>query len=452
MGSTKLSDDLSSEMKARRDCLETAKKILLADGDYGDFRNIISIDNDISQAYIYSLVNLHDSLQETLSKSSSTPTSPMALIYSQFHRLKWPAGGDRNENECADDDIDTETIRDLFGLEADLYRAMWLTCLILISVINTSNDNREQQQRGRKRSRRELNDPTSGDGGNRKILLQRTVDQCAVLVQLLGIVEFGRGSNAAYSGHTAPNDHGENNVWDERIREWTTDSKNEAEDDDDNSLNILSFTKEQLEQEEQELLNMAETPIPSVDSSNQQQQQHKKQSTTWNKSSNGNANAIETIELLRGTLTATSAETLSSSSPILVQLDGRGVLRASEGATNSNESADDNKDKDRWWWSLTPQSVVYANDNGSPNKIQINNVISICTAKLTTITLDVGQDSIILWLEQVSSIQANAKRNDGNEKLVAKQEEIKRLWTADKVITAKRKANELFVGKIRKGR
>ena len=227
MGSIEISDDIASAIKAKKDCLEKAKWILLAD-DSADSCN------HKSPTYIDSLVGLHDSLQATLSQF------PLELIYSQFHCMRWPTEGYRYESKS---NIEKEKIRETFQLEADLYRSMWLNCLILLSVTNTLN----REQHSRKRQRKEVNNPACD--GSRKILLQRTTDQCRVLVRLLESVGL---------------DHGKNNIWDERIREWTQHNIDE-EDDDDGSLNILSFTKEQLEAEEQQLLDMAETPIPAAD-------------------------------------------------------------------------------------------------------------------------------------------------------------------------------------------
>ncbi len=225
MGSIEFSDDIASAIKAKKHCLEKAKRILLAD-DSADSCN------HKSPNYIDSLVGLHDSLQATLSQS------PLELICSQFHCMICPTEGYRYESKS---NTEKEKIRETFQLEADLYRAMWLNCLILLPVANTL----DREQHSRKRQRRELNDPTCD--GNRKTLLQTTIDQSRVLVRLLERV-----------------DRAKNNIWDERIREWTEDNIDD-EDDDDGSLHILSFTKEQLEAEEQQLLDMAETPIPAVD-------------------------------------------------------------------------------------------------------------------------------------------------------------------------------------------
>lgn len=216
------------------------------------------------RASIERLVNLYDELQENISKSidrqttSSTPSqkSSLELICSEFHHLNVPTNGERTQHTTNT----TETIRNIVQLETDLYRAMWLNCLILLSMINALNT----KHGSRKRSRKEMNNPTSDDG-NKTILLQRSIDQCRLLVGLLDTLAGDAESNT-------------DNPWEEQIRKWTGDSNDDEndEEDEDHSLNILSFTKEQLEKEEQELLNMAETPIPTNHTYNQQQQQQEK--------------------------------------------------------------------------------------------------------------------------------------------------------------------------------
>ena len=283
MGPAEHSDSLSSEMEEKSACIEKAKSILLVavvadddddDDDDGSIDSTTRIGSSgaNSRAFVETLVGLQNSLQETLSKSLNTQQS----IYSQFHRLRWPMEGERNERNGTN--LDNERVLEVLRLEADLYRAMWLTCLILLSVINRANT----KQHNRKRNRQEWEKDSIGDDGkNRTILLQRTIDQCRLLVRLLEEVGFETESNA-------------NNEWDEHIQKWTVDDGGDVGDDEESSsINILSFTKEQLEQEELELLNMAETPIPTVHTripkQQQQQQQDKKHPTLDSK------NAIQAV-------------------------------------------------------------------------------------------------------------------------------------------------------------
>ena len=226
MGSLEVTNSLSSEMEAKRNCLERAKKILWT--EHVSHGGSHSGPDDKSKAYIESLVNLYDDLHDNISKSLDCSE----LIYSEFYQLSSPTNG--------------ETIREIVKLESDLYRAMWLNCLILLPIVDASNDTKQDS---RKRSREEMNHPTS-DRGNKTILLQRNIDKCRFLLSLLEQLGVEAEANA-------------NNPWEERIRKLTEDIENKEEEDDDQSLNLLSFTKEQLEQEEQELLQMAGTPIPT---------------------------------------------------------------------------------------------------------------------------------------------------------------------------------------------
>jgi hypothetical protein len=463
---------LSSKIKAKKECLEKAKKILLTTGECIYDNSTISSSSsssydEKSQAFVASLAGLHDSLQEILSESlqevqsitiSSSPTrkTPFESMYSQFYRLRWSSmKGDRNRNnrnECTND-IDNDTMaRNIFGLEADLYRAMWLSCLILLSSINNTSNRDRDHYNSRKRSIRELNNNLTGDANrSRKIVLERTIRQCRLLVSLLEqIIAFQQPDSKIVYGdnHTATKnqsvDHCKN-IWDDRILEWT--KNNSDDDDDDDSLNILSFTKEELEKEEQQLCYMAATPIPTVDTRNLQQ----KQCLTFNNASTNNGDANETNRLLIGRLlieNAAEGTSFSLSSSVPIELDDRGILRATTGSSTTDDKdgiVDNSNEKcRRWWWSLTSQSVVLCDDKESPNKIQINNVISFRTSDLTTIALDVGRDST-LWQGHVSRIQANVTY--GHE-----QEEIEKLWPVNEVIAAQIKARELFVGKIQEGK
>jgi hypothetical protein len=465
MGSSKIEvsddDNLSSKIKARKDCLEKAKKILLTTvtTTTGDCNKC----DETSQAFVARLAGLHDSLQDVLSEESlqaggqsiipicSSPTqkSPLESMYSQFYSLRWRNRNNRNGTDAM--------ARELFGLEADLYRAMWLACLILLSAINNDNDNNNNisnrnRDRGhsnsRKRSIRELNNNNTDSTGDatrsRNIVLEKTIRQCRLLVRVLEYI---------LENHSATNSQGVEcikNIWDDRILEWT--ENNSDGDDDDDLLNILSFTKEELEKEEQQLCYMAATPIPRVDTRNPLQ----KQCLTFNNansanSSNGDANA--TNRLLIGRLLREHAITESASSSVSpsvpIELDDRGFLRATTGSStmDDNDGTVDSGNKNNEQWSLTSQSVVLCDDMESPNKIQINNIISFRTAELTTIALDVGRDST-LWQGHVSRIQANANTTTyGHE-----QEEMEKLWPVNEVIAAQSKARELFVGEVQKGK
>lgn len=343
-----------------------------------------------------------------------------------------------NRTEYAKD-VDKDKVRNLFDLEADLYRAMWLSCLILLSLSNSL----KRDHQSFKRRKTEFNNST-GDARNRKIVLQSTVRQCQLLVRFLEKMELQPQSKGKYDDYTAIDKDGvkrSKNKWDGHILKWTNDNCDEEDQEhDDDSLNILSFTEEQLEKEEQQLLYMAATPIPIEYPHRLQQKQYS--------SSNGgaNVNSIETNRQFIGRLLTNAAETWHSVSSVPIELNDRGVLRVTNGSIMDKCTDMDKEMGKRWWWSLTSQSSVLSDHNESPNVIQINNVISSQNADLTTITLDVGRESIF-WQEQVFRIKASTDRQS-LAKLVEEQEEIATLWPVNEVIAAQIKARELFVGEI----
>ena len=91
MDSTEPTNDLSSKIEAKKDCLEKAKKILLLE----ECKNI-NFGNEKSQTFINKLVNLQDSLREVLSESlqtrpessSTVALSPIEQVYRHFYYLR----------------------------------------------------------------------------------------------------------------------------------------------------------------------------------------------------------------------------------------------------------------------------------------------------------------------------------------------------------------------------
>jgi len=432
MDSTEPTNDLSSQIEAKKDCLEKAKKILLLE----ECKNI-NFGNENSQKFIHSLANLQDSLREVLSESlqtrpesSSTVTlSPIEQAYRHFHYLRLSlVKVDRNEHTP---NVDEDSVMKLLGLEADLYRAMWLNCLILISAINSSSPDNCNH----KRKRRELENSTSDSIKSKKDVLQRTIRQCRFLVRTLAQIKLRQESGANRDHQNILNNESyHKNVWDACIAEWTN-KNNDCDDEKENPLNILSFTKEQLEMEEQELLCMATTPIPSSQTYN------KLQPPTFNGHS-GNENVIVKMNrLLKGRLLADATETTLH--PVTIELDEWGILRATAREPIGGNKIVDSEGGIHWQWSLTSESVVTCNYDKSPNKIQINNVISFQRANLTTISLDVGVDGKI-WQDQVSRIQKSTNIHD-RCKIIEEQREIKKLWPMKEVIAIQIKARELFL-------
>ena len=459
---------LSTKLKGRKECLEEAKKVLLLTSREYDNDNDNDNDNDgrqrdntisdTSQVFVESLVELYDSLQKILSvpvQQSGSPSSPLEVIYSYRHYLRWATTTEADRDNNLDTDIDIDTARDLIDTEADLYRALWLTCLLLLPSITSTQNYNQNNSNIRNTSKGESNNCTTSTNNNKGPNLQTTIRQCQLLVGLLKQIKIRTKSKTMDDdgiGNDNDNDNGEdsnNSIWDDRIRELTNiNNHNDTDDDDtdDDSLNILSFSKEQLEKEEQELLNMAATPIPVY---TQQQQQQQRRPFPFSSLEDTNAidinaipgtRTIKPIRLLVGRLISTSPS--SSSLNIPIELDDMGILRTASGPM------DDNDNGNQWWWSLTSQSdVLY--DNHSPNKIKITNTISTCTADVTTITLDVGRDGL-LWRDQVSRVLTTTTGGYFGT-VMEEQEGIKSLWPMDDVIVAQTKARNQFICAFRKG-
>ena len=425
MRSMKIADDISSIMKTKKALLEKAEKILLS-GDYD--HNKISTCDSQARVLVDRVADLYDSLQEILSEtvqvrscSSLSPSKYLEFAYSHFHRLRW-SSKKRESIECKiiNDEI---TTKNFFALEADLYLAMWLSCLILLNKLNPH---------GQKKRHNRL----ASQIRNRAYGLQRSIRRCQFLVGLLDRI-VSQAKTKGVDGDQTANSNicvglG-SEIWIDRIAEWKEDDRAEETDDADNSLNIFSVTKEQLELEEQQLLNMATTPIPMANAHNVQIRKGVI-----------NGNPIKTKKLLIGKLLQDVTDPSDSSSSIIVEFDNRGFVTTSNGSSEDKDKDFDNKPR---CWSLTSQSVMLSNYNKSPNVIQIKNMISFATGDLTALTLEVGQDHM-LWQSQISTVQSNTERKF---KLMEEQEKIKELWPVKEVMNAQNVALELFIGEIRKG-
>jgi len=312
-------------MKERNECLDKAKKVLLRN----DFDERDRIEN---------LVGIYDSLFEILSvksgpfvsstspssSSSSSPSlSPLEKLNLCHHRF----GGKMTE----DRDVGVHIVLNLLHVEADLYRALRLTCLLLFSITDQNNHTRNK--------------------------LQTTTRQCEVLVRIL--MQNIRDVNGNVNDYDDENEDIDN-IWDVRIRELTTNH-----DDDNEAENILLISKEQLEEEEQELLRMAATPIPTTREETQQK-------------------FSQTLLLEGNMILILPSSSLSSPLYIPVELDDRGILRTCDRNDNrwwaltpqSAVECDDNKNSSKVKITNIISNETAANAHG-------------------TVTLDIGQDGII---------------------------------------------------------
>ena len=398
-------------MEGRKEfLLKKAEKVLLrSEFDVGCDRN-------------ESLVGIYDSIIEILS-SSHDESSSLSLNKNVCH-YRYIAGGGKTmtmTKEDRDAAADTtDKVIDLLNTEANLYRVLWLSCVIIVSITDIKNR-------------------TTID------TLQTTIRQCELLIRILkqNIIEATKGNE-----NDNNNSDKSNNIWDVRIRELTNnnnnnDNNNEDDDDDehdedDESENILSFSREQLEEEEQELLRMASAPIPTStqcrEGKTHQQQQHQQflQSLPLIKPSR--SVVVGSIIPIVPSLPSLSSSPLS----IPVELDDRGILRRCNGNDNGDNS----------WWALTSQSILQELDEGNNNpssstKVKITNIISNETKAVdehssgVNITLDVGRaDCLLLWREHLGKVKQYLM------KVMEEQKEIKRLWSVDDVMMAQTNAKK----------
>ena len=398
-------------MEGRKEfLLKKAEKVLLrSEFDVGCDRN-------------ESLVGIYDSIIEIL--SSQDESSSLSLNKNVCH-YRFIAGGGKTmtmtkeDRDAAAADT-TDKVIDLLNTEANLYRVLWLSCVIIVSITDIKNR-------------------TTID------TLQTTIRQCELLIRILkqNIIEATKGNE-----NDNNNSDKSNNIWDVRIRELTNnnnnnDNNNEDDDDDehdedDESENILSFSREQLEEEEQELLRMASAPIPTStqcrEGKTHQQQQHQQflQSLPLIKPSR--SVVVGSIIPIVPSLPSLSSSPLS----IPVELDDRGILRRCNGNDNGDNS----------WWALTSQSILQELDEGNNNpssstKVKITNIISNETKAVdehssgVNITLDVGRaDCLLLWREHLGKVKQYLM------KVMEEQKEIKRLWSVDDVMMAQTNAKK----------
>lgn len=377
--------------------LKKAEKVLLrSEFDDGRDRN-------------ESLVGIYDSTIEILSSHES---SLVSLNNNVICHYRFVAGLKTTMTMMKEDRDASNKVIDLLNTEANLYRVLWLTCVILVSITTESNH-------------------TTID------TLQTTIRQCELLIRILkqNTIEATEGNNEN-NGNNRYDEN--NNIWDVRIRELTNNNNDEDnDDDDDEEENILAFSKEQLEEEEQELLRMASAPIPTNTDNAHQQHQHQQF-----------LQSLPCRSALVGSLTSiiTSLSSSSPSSPlsIPIELDDRGILRTCNGNDNDNDNR---------WWALTSQSVVQEldedNNNQSHNtKVKITNIISTNETaaadeqhSVITITLDIGRrDCLLFWREHLGKIKQYLIN------VMEEQEEIKRLWSVDDVMMAQTKAKKLKLG------
>ena len=352
-------------MKERNEYLDIAKKVLLR----SDFDNRNRMEN-LVETYdlLFEILSVKSgssvsSTSSSSSSSSSTPSlSPLESLNLCHHRF--------GRNTTKNRHVDVHKVLNLLHTEADLFRALRLTCLLLLSITDQNNHTRNK--------------------------LQITTRQCEVLVRIL--IQNIRDVNGNENNYGDENED-INNIWDVRIRELTAN-----DDDDKETENILLISKDQLEEEEQELLRMAVTPFPTT-----REETHQQFSQTL---------------LLEGNLISIFPSS-SSSAPLYipVELDDRGILRT----CNRN---------DNHWWALTPQSAVESNVNDNSSKMKITNIISseeTAADAHSTVTLDVGRDGII-WKEYIGKVKQYLV------KVKEEQDEIKIIWSDEDVITAQTRA------------
>jgi hypothetical protein len=339
--SMSLSNELAS---SREQCLATVVETF-------DKIHKKQADDDTQSISISSICEFHDRLLSIVSEE----TEAIARTNDDILRLRLLTKQDGVVVNNYDE------VKQRIPVEADLYRAVILTSLYLLE---------------------KLTSPGTPNMDATKAHLQITIRQANALLKVLSSI-YGQYFYLEDSEATLPTTH-------TKLEPMLAERRKLVDhDDDDDSDVIMSFDKEQLEMEEDELLQMASTPTPDE---NRQQQNEK-------------SNPKESLlaELLRD----------HGASPIQVTLNDLGILRA------HNSSSE--REKTTTWWAITStSSISYENPHFKITRV-LTNRPKLCT---TTLTLDVGKHGH-LWWERSSRIVHQLKE------LQDLQDELKIIWSPD---------------------
>jgi hypothetical protein len=348
---------------------------LLDDDD--DDGEIQEEDASSPKTSISELCQIHDALMEERISASQRGA---ALDIVRFRLVP---------SSCAEENkmgLDVE----LVAVEADVYRSTVGISMHLLQVIADSTT-------------------VSKVDDSIKEGLQHTIRQCTLLLKILSTMyslSCGKNSNDLTTAHL-PSQYPILHRWIEEMEQ--RDISNWEEE----TSNLISFDRQQLASEEDELLFMANTPTPlesSADDANHLNYDNSMQEEYSNHPYTGMVARMSSKFLKK--------ETIDAQTSVQICMDHRGVIRLRDMPEN------------HWWAALTPSSSTnYKSPTFTITSVAIPILEEYYTKvrlSLSTITLEVGRDGRQWWEATSAVIQ---QLND----LQSLQDEVGSLWPHDQV-------------------
>lgn len=375
-----------------------------------------------SQDYqqISTLLQLHDRLSHLLptvnddSNDDNEANKIHESISKYFSQLRLQTqDDDKSQVEKEKETSFKKQLLIYLAMEADLYRAMALTSIYLMEMIPMAT-----------------NRPLD-------VSVEQGLKSCHQRAQwLVKMLNHRVAEVLLDSNHPGESVESSNLLelyateYSEQLEGWLLECGDPFEGEDDNNNMLISFEKEQLQLEEDELLHMASTPTPNETT------KHDSVTTLPSTKSTTPDSALLSARLLIQedattstststiTITTTTAENDSthnnniktSQYSTLVVLNDRGVFRSQ----HPQEQA--------WWWALTSESSVQCDAN---QMISISAVFSnrpTLHGRPLTIQLQVtNAKDLSLWWTRISKIvQSLQEAND-------LQNELPSLWPLNEV-------------------
>eukprot|EP00980_Cylindrotheca_fusiformis_P018794 scaffold6265_cov193-Cylindrotheca_fusiformis.AAC.14 len=331
--------------------------------------------NDKSPVVVLLLCKLHDELLQIVSQDDPEWKD----VTTDMLRLRLL----ENKEQVADH-IQTYIIQ-----EADLYRAVSLTSLYLMEYMPLV-----------------LNQPLVPEVENS---LQSSFEKSQCLFQILETIQRQLPNN---DDSTVPTEHSILDEWLYRLIQ--SERRNDVQTNKNNR--IISFDREKLQMEEDELLQMAATPVPP--------QQQPNTTTTTTSTIYGSIVTNRTdSSTARLWLTATSNDPKQQQKQVTVVWNKeQGMFRT------KNNDDDDVGAKDAWWLVTCESSISYK----APNLV-ISAVITNTPSYsiIPSLTLDIGTTPMTtdasVWWEQISKVVVKLQERK------ELQDQLGSLWTSDQV-------------------
>lgn len=313
-----------------------------------------------------SLCGTHDKLLEVLQLGDEITT----LVDGEILRLRVLKEGS----------ADIEQVRRRILLQADLLRAVMLVSYKLLSKVGAL--------------------PMTSSKGDKSTddHLKVIIGQVKILLQVLSYKYSENLPSNAADREKLPS----NFPLFEELLQQQGQTSNDVDD------NNIAFDKDQLEQEEDELLRMAHTPTP-------QEGRHAPAVGATRTANMDVDNAVPSTTTLLHAPMVSEDRNLTT---VSVELDGRGFLRA---RTPLNSTIDAPSSGDSIWL-LTAETTIFYN---TP-MLRLSNIVTYCKSSFTAskISLNVGSQGHVWW-ERISAIVQRLK--------VASelQEQVQSAWTTE---------------------